>query len=266
MKTLICYFTGTGSSLFIARQLGVLINNSTIKNITYLIDNQIEEYDAIGFIYPNYYGNLPHSVKRVITNMNFNRDQYIFSIVSTAGNSGGSLYNLDNLLKLKGSRLNHGSYITLGTSNIVAPYYILGLLNEDRLKKRIDKTQENLKKIASDILHKRDNTYPVSFLTYYLAQFIYRLTNRENRRNIGQYFSSGESCSGCQICKKVCPVINIKFDSLKGPEWMNNCVDCCSCIQNCPNMAIEYKGKRVLKKRFKHPAISIVDLIEANNY
>ncbi len=46
-----------------------------------------------------------------------------------------------------------------------------------------------------------------------------------------------EKCSGCEESVKVCPTEGIKVEEVKA-KVNDNCADCGTCIDECPNQAI----------------------------
>jgi ferredoxin len=60
-------------------------------------------------------------------------------------------------------------------------------------------------------------------------------------------FYAEDTCNGCGLCAKKCPLGNIEMVDGK-PQWNGNCTHCMACIAYCPTEAIEYgkisKGKR----------------------
>jgi ferredoxin len=77
-------------------------------------------------------------------------------------------------------------------------------------------------------------------------------------------FSAGDKCSGCGICKNICPAQNIQLTDHK-PEFMHKCLLCMACIQYCPRKAIKYKGRYIEIARYYHPEISINEISEFNS-
>ncbi len=81
MKTEIHYFSGTGNSLVIARDLvaelnAELIPIASLQNLSSIKSNA----DAIGIVTPNYYGDLPPIIKRFAEKLSDIEDKYIFGL------------------------------------------------------------------------------------------------------------------------------------------------------------------------------------------
>jgi len=70
-----------------------------------------------------------------------------------------------------------------------------------------------------------------------------------------------ELCSGCGICKKMCPIKNIELINNK-PIWKSSCTYCLACFHWCSKEAI-YMNNMFIKNRRKyhHPEITINELM-----
>ena len=72
------------------------------------------------------------------------------------------------------------------------------------------------------------------------------------------------SCIGCGICVKVCPRRNYTLTG-EGVQCKGACEYCLSCVQNCPQKAITLRaGEKNPDARYRHPDISLNDIIRAN--
>ena len=83
-KRLLFYFTATGNSLFVARELAG--ETGQLLSIPQIIkDERLDfEADEIGFIFPDYAASAPMMVREFVSKAHF-KAQYIFSVI-TFGN------------------------------------------------------------------------------------------------------------------------------------------------------------------------------------
>ena len=61
-----------------------------------------------------------------------------------------------------------------------------------------------------------------------------------------------DSCTGCGLCEKLCPMNNVKLMNGK-PVWNGGCTHCMACICSCPQAAIEYGKISAGKPRYLCP-------------
>jgi len=89
-------------------------------------------------------------------------------------------------------------------------------------------------------------------------KFISNVSNRDVN------FSVGDDCTGCSVCKDVCPVKNIVMINNK-PQYKHKCEQCLACLHFCPQKAINYMNVTQNRRRYTNPDISYKELSEKNN-
>ena len=272
MKTCIYVFSGTGTSLSVAKRISDFLGDTEIKLIPRLLENAmgdelIAEVPTVGFIFPNYFGGIPDMVSRFIRILNLDKTNYIFSIVTAGGGQGYSLKFLEKELRNKGKKLNYGKCIT-GTSNyIVAWYYKLVCKTGGQRVNALRKLEEKSKCFANDIVCRKNDVEESQFLSYKLSLILSPKSIVRDTRPWDQEFSIDESCIGCKTCEKVCQVKNIQMKNDK-PDFQHNCQRCMACLQYCPRNAIGIKGKPLIKPKYFHPdypSKEIISFISDNN-
>lgn len=233
---MIFYFSGTGNSKWVAKQIAEKIKDKTydiseIKEIP-----EINNEKQIGFVFPIYAWGIPEpmltfakKIKRI--------EAFAFGICTCGATAGIALkqfskvYNLDS------------SYSIIMPSN-----YIVGedIEDEDVILKKIEIAKKKIKKIAEEILqHKK--TYQVSEGKLpKIKSTIVNVGFNKYARSTKQFYVNKEKCNGCGLCARNCPAVTIKLVNKK-PVWNKKCYQCLKCINYCPQKAIQY-GKKTEKR------------------
>lgn len=257
MKTCIYVFTGTGTSLAIAKKISDFLGDTEIKLIPNALENAISnefevEAETVGFIFPNYFGGIPDIVSKFVRILDLDNANYIFSIVTAGGGRGYSLKFLEKELRNKGKILNYGKCVT-GTSNyIVAWYYKLVCKTGEKRLNTLRKLEEKANCFANDIACQKNDVEKSQFLSYKLSLMLSPKSIVRDTRPWDKEFSIDENCIGCRTCEKVCQVNNIQIKNGK-PNFQHNCQRCMACLQYCPQNAIGINGKPLNKPKYFHP-------------
>lgn len=89
-------------------------------------------------------------------------------------------------------------------------------------------------------------------LADWFAQPIY---NNNKRRTA--HFRAEESCVGCGLCAKKCPVQAIEMRERK-PVWVKEkCALCLGCLHRCPKFAIQYGKNTQRHGQYKNPNVTL---------
>lgn len=261
LKTCIYYFTGTGNSYFVAKKLTRYINGADLIPIASLMkEEEINcPYDNVGIAFPLYYGGLPEIVIRFLKKINIKKSAYIFALCTRGSSNGQAMAQINKILKQKRRRLNGNFYITM-PDNYVKKFQ---MKTEEEGKEIIRDANSDILKIAKAVSKKREIKRSFSFYGLMMKPF-YR-SFIKNVHISDKDFNVDESCIGCGICKKVCPVDNIELVHGK-PEWRMDCQQCMACIQFCPNEAIQISEKTRNRRRYKNPYITVEELEEMKDY
>ncbi len=252
-KNIIFYFTGTGNSLKVARDIAKELDNCEIKLVTNFNESQLEEgYNSVGFVFPVYAGNLPNCFIKFLQNVDFrsNSEAYFYGVSTQGSTSGNSLVNLNNLLENQGLGLS-GAFDVKMFANYVALYNMKNNAEEANAE-----ASKVVGKIARNISEKVNTEIPtkVNKISEFSSTF---MAPKFGEKDKG--FNVSNACTGCSICEKVCPVRNIEI-SFNKPTFKHVCEQCMACIQNCPTKALNYKNKTQKRGRYINPEISVEDL------
>lgn len=257
MKTKIFYFSGTGNSLTVARDLAAELGDSEVINIAKVIDQDIKlDCDNVGLVFPVYIWGPPLIVTRFIKKLN-PAAKYFFAVASYGGFPGGTFSIIKKAFTQQGIRLNAG-FGVLMPGNYTPMYGAKPVAAQDKMFK---KEKAKIKEIASSVRKNLSTKLPGNgfFINWLFTELLYKSAAGQIPM-LAKDFWVTEKCDGCGICAKVCPTKNIALENKK-PRWGQKCEQCLACLQWCPKEAIEYGKSTKNKKRYRHPAMTVKDFI-----
>ena len=263
MSKVIYYFTGTGNSLMLAKNLGRILD-AEIISIPKVINSpmDIREAEVVGFVFPLYYQTVPIIVQDFINNLDL-KDKYVFAIVNSGAYMGVSLDVFSDILKKNGSELSAGFQLVM-PYNFLIDGSILGKLSykiKNILYKRANRKLIKITKIIND-----RKKIGIEKRPYIKKHHPYSHFNKEElERQLkyeAKYFWVNEKCISCGQCSKVCPVNNIEIVN-KVPKWDNKCEQCLACINWCPVEAIEFENRTLKQMRYHNPKVKIKEIIDS---
>lgn len=253
---MIFYFTGTGNSLWTAREAGKELQQPIKNIVTYRKSETVTCDDSvIGFALPTYMGDLPWIVKEFLLKLKVKPDCYAFVIMtSNHGESGKSFRSLDQALSLSNAHLSAGFDLQMPGNCLIS--------SEAENAARLKAAPERLTKILcaikkSETNFASDGSKPeADFLTasyFYGEKSLKRLTLMKN-------FVITKSCNGCGVCASVCPTDNIEIKNGKAIHG-HECAACYACLHWCPQNAT-LLNVPTLKHRaqYHHPDIKMSDI------
>ncbi len=253
-KNVIFYFSGTGNSLKVAREIAKKIGNcDVVSMVKYYSENNNEKYDRVGFVFPCYAGAPPLFVKKFLQKTDFSasKDAYFFSVVTCGNSDGNSPAIVNNFLQKQSIELSAAFKLKM-VGNYVVLY---------KMKKDVSDVNENISVDLVGISRFISDKTKVPFNTSKnpIHSVMASVTGKRFHE-MDKNYNVSDSCTGCATCAKVCPVKNIEMENNR-PAFKHKCEQCVACIQLCPTQAINYKNKTQKRGRYINPDINISDLI-----
>ncbi len=263
MATKLYVYTGTGNSLWVARQLALELGELAsdggdgLQFIPRLAHDLRMEADRVGIIFPVHIWGLPSRVIRFIDHLQVKPDTYFFALAVNAGQPAATLHQLKKLM------LTRGYSLALGYSIVLPSNYIPwgGPGPVETQQRLFREALQKIRTIAETILRQeRKKADRGPLWQNILFSWIYQMSFRSVRK-MDRKFWVDDRCNRCGICAKVCPAGNIEMiDQI--PSWLHRCEQCLACLQWCPQEAIQYGEKTVKYPRYHHPEIVLKDILD----
>ena len=259
------YFSGTGNSIHVARELQRRIPNTTLKPIISALnkDQPKSVSDIVGFIFPIHAHTYPWVVEKFLRKIDLQSASYVFAI-SNRECADKVFLEMNEIFKKKKFTLN-ASFMVNTPENFVPVFKVP---TEEEIIELESKMLEKLDKIQRLIINNipfHEKTGPIVNV---FANTLLRLSNfiftRTRYLNLQKSFIADDKCTGCGICEKICLSEQIKIIDKK-PTWDLSipCTYCFACISYCPTQAIQaWRTKK--KGRYHHPLIKAKDIAEQN--
>lgn len=252
----IFYFSATGNSLQIARNIAEELENCVIQSMSAYIPNKPVGGlgESIGFIFPVYFNGLPRLVKCFVEKLAITSNTYCFAIADSGGTRSNSLGMINDILIPKGVRLSFADEIKMPGNYIISH-------NSPRpaeVERLITDASIRTKRIARAIFNRE--IQPVKQKAKLWSKAINHTFLYKNAHKLDDKFTVTNKCAGCGLCAKVCPVNNIKIENQR-PCWHHICEQCLACIHWCPCEAIEYGRNTIGRTRYRNPNVKAEDIV-----
>lgn len=261
---MIIYFTGTGNSRIVAEHLhGHYFPDDTANDKLYQLEADrllhperqllsIEDNGLVIWVFPIYSWGLPPIVTRFINNIKFKgAEKARHYMVCTCGDDIG---RADDQWR---NSLGRRGWTPRGAFSVIMPNTYVCLKGFD-----VDTAEVEAKKLAAlparmeEIYKAIDRGFADSDVTR--GEYAWLKTNlvyglfRAFKMSPVPFRANSEKCSGCGLCARSCPLMNIKLVDRK-PQWGPVCAMCLRCYHHCSSHAIDYGKETANKGQYRPP-------------
>lgn len=252
---MVFYFTGTGNSLYAAKQL-----EDDPISIPQVIRQENLEFsaDRIGIVAPVYGHEVPPMVKGFLQKATFHTD-YFYMILTYGNRHGGAAELAKHLCESCGIAV---SYINV---LMMADNWLPGFDMEEQ--KSIDKkVEEHIAAIRTDIAACKHVIAAVTDMDRAVhQQFLDRM--KQMPTDAWQHLLRvTDACIGCGICEKVCPSASVRIINGTAAHVPGNCQTCLACVHACPQKAIQLTvPEKNPNARYRNEHVTLHEIIASNH-
>ena len=246
----IFYLSGSGNSLYAARQLAEKLEDCRLETIgSYLRKPYDVKDEVVGIVSPVYCFALPPMMAKFLEKLQA-KPNYCFGVVTMGGNQGRALKQMSDALATKKITLNYAQAVLM-------PDNFFGIPLEKRLDE-LKAAEPVIAKFAEEVAEgKADVASVKEAMLWKLFGTSASWWYLKNRLKFENMTVDATKCVSCGICAEVCQMENITMVDGK-PAFGKNCASCLGCFHWCPQSAIS-AGKLTLdnSKRYVNPNINL---------
>jgi len=259
MKIKIYYFSGTGNSLAVSKDLASKLRNDLFEVDIIPIASIVQETiitpnsDVLGIVFPTYTYDVPPIVSKFIDKLNL-KGEYIFAVATYFRKEGNVLFNLSKQLKKNGYSLSSGFRLKMPGNFIVR----FNLVKPEENETRIMDAKNRITQITSIIKNKEPVGIEGSYKKF-LALINFPKMMMPKWR-LYRHFRTTEDCVLCGKCVEICPKNNIEIVNNK-IIWNDDCETCFACLHWCPQEAIQCGKTTLRRSRYHHPDVKLKEMI-----
>lgn len=254
---MIFYFSGTGNSLQVARNLSAALNEPMISMAEAVVERKscnAAPGENIGLVFPTYGWDLPAVVREFISGLRLQGPHYTYFVTTCGDDTGCLLRRTREALAAVGTRLDSAWAVCMPNTYVCLPGFDVD--SAELCNRKLQTAVPRLHEIVRAVRQHAKGVFDTRpgrcawLKTYLLGTWFRRFLMSDHP------FHATDACTTCGLCRKKCPMHNIVIRDRR-PQWNGRCTMCLACYHHCPHHAIAYgrftrkKGQYLMKEAFE---------------
>lgn len=240
---MILYFSATGNDEYVAKRLAKAVGDQTASIVDLMNKDQYDiEDEAIGIVTPTYFWGLPVITQEFLEKVTLKSD-YVY-LIATYGTTPGFIGQDAR----KAFHHSIDAFYSVRMADTWTPQFDLS--TPEKVAKFTKTTEEEIEYVIDHVRYHVTGNFmnrKISAIVKPISKAAY-----ENARKT-KHFHVEETCIGCGLCARKCPVHAIEMEE-KRPVWVKDkCVMCLGCLHRCPKFAIQYGKKTKNHGQYQNP-------------
>lgn len=250
---MIFYFSGTGNSAWVARQLAGDEQERLLSVAAEMGKNErypLREGEAVGFVFPVYAWGPPEIVLRFLRTLQLSaQPDYLYFVCTCGDDTGRTVQVFASAVGKRGWTCAAGYSVTMPNTYISLPGFDVDEsdVEQRKLQNAVARLAFIKEELSQRVRMKTFNCHEgaLPFTKTYLLGPLFRSFLMSPKP-----FHATDACIACKKCEQACPVHNIKVG--ERPTWGTHCTQCLACYHVCPVHAVHYGRATRKKGQYRH--------------